>query len=75
MDQRPLPFVLDEGRTYDQKDVNEVWTQSGHSGLDKRQAIVQLTLFVDGIGRVRATVIFRGKGLQISAKEKRSYDG
>ena len=70
-DQRPLPFVLDKGRTYDQKGVNEVWTQSGQSGLDKRQATVQLTLFVGGIGRVRATVIFRGKGLQISAKKNK----
>ena len=46
MDQRPLPFVLDKGRTYDQKGVNEVWTQSSQSGLDKRQATVQLTLYV-----------------------------
>ena len=30
-----------------------------------------MTLFVDGIGRVRATVIFRGKGLQISAKKNK----
>ena len=46
MDQRPLPFALDKGRTYDQKGVNEVWTQSSQSGLDKRQATVQLTLYV-----------------------------
>ena len=34
--------MLDKGRTYDQKGVNEVWTQSGQSGLDKTQATVQL---------------------------------
>ena len=35
---------------------------------------VQLTVFADRVDRVRPTVIFRGKGLQISAKEKQSYD-
>ena len=35
---------------------------------------VQLTVFADGVDRFRPTVIFRGKGLRISAKEKQSYD-
>ena len=48
--------------------------QSGQSGLDKRQATIQLTVFVGGVDRVRPTVIFQGKGLRISAKEKQSYD-
>ena len=43
--------------------MKEAWTQSGQSRLDKRQAIVvQLTVFADGVERVRPTVIFRGKG-------------
>ena len=63
MDQAPLPFVLDDRKTYDKKGVKEAWTQSGQSRLDKRQAIVvQLTVFADGVERVRPTVIFRGKG-------------
>ena len=33
-----------------------------------------MTVFADGVDRVRPTVIFRGKGLRISAKEKQSYD-
>ena len=49
MDQTPLPFVLDDGKTYDKKGVKEVWVQSGQSGLDKRQANVQLTVFADGV--------------------------
>ena len=74
MYQTPLPFVLDDGKTYVKKSLKEVRTQSGQSGLDKRQATVQLTMFADGVDRVRPTVIFRGKGLQVSAKEKQSYD-
>ena len=74
MDETPLPFVLDDGKTYDKKGVKEVWVQSGQSGLDKRQATVQLTVFPDGVDRVRPTITFRGKGLRIRAKEKQSYD-
>ena len=54
MDHTPLPFVLDDGK----KGSKEVWAQSGQSGLDKRQATVQLTVFADGVDRVRPTVIF-----------------
>ena len=68
MDQTPLPFVLEDGKTYDKEGVKEVWTQSGQSSLDKRRATVQLKVFADGVDRVRLTVIFRGKGLRISAK-------
>ena len=61
-------------KTYDKKGVKEVLAQSGQSGLDKRQATVQLTVFADAVDRVTPTVIFRGKGLRISAKEKQSCD-
>ena len=74
MDHTPLLFVLDDGKIYDKEGVKEVWAQSGQSSLDKRQATVQLTVFVDGVDSVRPTVIFRGKGLRISAKEKQSHD-
>ena len=74
MDQTHLPFVLDDGKTYDKKGVKEFLAQTGQSGLEKRQATVQLTVFADGVDRVRSTVIFRDKRLRISAKEKQSYD-
>ena len=74
MAQTPLPFVLDDGKTYDKNCVREVWAQNGQPGLVKRQVTVQLTVFADRVDRVRLTVIFRDKGLQISAKEKQSYD-
>ena len=49
MDQTPLPFVLDDGTTYDAKGSKEICFTSGQSGLDKRQCTVQLTIFGDGI--------------------------
>ena len=74
MDQMCLPFLLDDGKTYDKKGVREVWAHSGESDLDKTQATVQLIVFTDRVDRVRPTVILRGKGLRISVKEKQSYD-
>ena len=63
MDQTPLPFVLDDGKTYDKKGGKEVWEQNGQSGLNKKQATLQLTVFADEVDRVRPTVIFQGKRL------------
>ena len=74
MDQTPLPFVLDDDRTYDITGAEEVWCSSGASGLDKRQCTVQLTVFGDGVSRVRPTLIFRGEGKRITPDERRSWD-
>ena len=54
--------------------MKAVWAQSGHSGLKKRQATMLLTVFADGVDRVRPTTIFTGKGISITKKEKESYD-
>ena len=74
MGQTPLPFVLDDGRSYDATGAKEVWCASASSGLDKRQCTVQLTIFANGVPRVRPTIIFRGKGKRISANEKSCWD-
>ena len=74
MDQTPLPFLLDYTRTYDIVGAKEIWVRSGHSGLDKRQCTVQLTVFDDGVCRLRPTLIFLGKGLRISKEEKSNWD-
>ena len=73
-DQTHLPFVLDNGRTCDAKCSEDVWFSSGKSGLDNRQSSIQLTVFADGIPRVRPTIIFRREGKHIKASEKGSWD-
>ena len=40
MDQTPLPFVLDDGKTYNDKGEKEIWCATAPSGLDKRQCTV-----------------------------------
>ena len=73
-DQTPLPFVLDDGKSFADKGSSKVWCVSGSSGLDKRQCSVQLTIFADGVPRVRPLVIFRGKGVRITRKEQEAWN-
>ena len=74
MDQTPLPFLLDDEKTYGDKGSSEVWCVSGSSGLDQWQCSVQLTIFADGVPRVCALVVFRGKCLRIIRKEQEAWD-
>ena len=74
VDQTPLPFTFTNGPTYESKGAKTVWVQGGSSGLDKRQCTVQLTLFADGVPRVKPLVIFRGTGKRITFTEKLRYD-
>ena len=74
MDQTPLPFVLNDGKTYDDTGATEIWCASAASGLDKLQCTVQLTAFADGVSRVRPLVIFRGLGKRIAKKESDAWD-
>ena len=71
VDQTPLPFTFSNGSTYESKGASTVWR---NSGLDKRQSTVQLTIFADGILRVKPLVIFRGTGKRITFQEKLKYD-
>ena len=70
MDQTPLSFVMDDGKTYNQTGLKKIWCTSGSSGLEKWQCTVQLTIFADGVSHIRPLVIFGGKGLHIRDEEK-----
>lgn len=77
MDQTPLPWEYLEGRTYEFKGNKTVWVRSRKSGWGKRQATIQLTIFADGVARVRPLIIFRGAEESSRAarkKEQIRYD-
>lgn len=74
VDQTPCSFDFLTGKTYNIQGEKTVWVKSTGSGLDKRQMTVQLTIFADGIARVKPLVVFRGKGLRITAAEKMLWD-
>ena len=74
MDQILIRFVLDDSTKYADKGSDEIWCATCASGLNKRQCTAQLTIFGDGVSRVRPLLLFRGKGLRMSKKEKKQWD-
>ena len=71
IDQTPLTFVLDDNKTCDKKEAEEVWITRDQSGLEKHQCTIQLTMFADG-KRLPPIIIFRGQVLRINAAEKKN---
>jgi len=61
LDEAPLPFEYLDGQTYADKGCHSVQVKASHSGWDKRQATVLLTVFGSGKPRVRHLIIFGGK--------------
>ena len=73
VDQTPLPFSFTGGPTYNDVGSKSVWVRAASSGLDKRQCTVQLTLFADGVSRVKPLVIFEGKVKRIPLADLARY--
>ena len=73
IDQVPLPFVIDQDKTYDITGTKQVWVSQPSTGLDKRQATLQLCIRAGGEQNVKPAIIFRGKG-NVSPAEKAMYD-
>ena len=69
----PLPFVIDDNRTYEMTGADKVWIASGQSGLEKFQCNIQLTIFANG-SALPPLLIFHGKWLQINPAEKKQWD-
>ena len=73
VDQVPLPFVIDQDKTYEVKGSEQVWLSQPSSGLDKRQATLQLCIRAEGKQSVKPAIVFHGKG-NVSTEEKAQYD-
>ena len=73
MDQVPLPFVINQGKTYDDKGSKQVWVSQPTSGLGKRQATLQLCIRASGKQSVKPAIVLRGKG-NVAMDEKSQYD-
>ena len=74
------PHLTQDGfllmHTYDIKGEKTIWMQASQSsGWDKRQGTIQLTIFADGVPRVKPLIFFRGKGVgQTILTEAQKYD-
>ncbi|XP_028404065.1 tigger transposable element-derived protein 2-like [Dendronephthya gigantea] len=73
IDQVPLAFVTGQETTYDTLGSKQVWVSQPSSGLDKRQATLQLCIRAEGEQNVKPAIVFRGKG-NLSIFEKEQYD-
>ena len=76
VDQVPLPFVVDNEITMDFTGTKRVWVKQMGSGLDKRQATLQLLIRGQG-EQPKPCLIFRGKpgrGSKARQEEVKLYD-
>ena len=73
VDQVPLPFINDQDKTYEIKGADQVWVSQPSSGLDKRQATLQLCIRATGSQTVKPAIVFRGKG-KVSPIELSRYN-
>lgn len=62
MDQTPLAFEFSGASTYETTGSTEVSVRTARGGWDKRQATLQVTVFADGIDRIKPLLMFHGKG-------------
>ena len=65
--------MIDQDKTYEIKGSEQVWVSQSSSGLDRRQATLQLCIRAEGQQNVKPAIVFRGKG-NASAEEKGQYD-
>ena len=73
VDQVPLPFVVDQGKTYAETGDKQIWISQPQSGLEKRQATLQLCIRGEGEQTIKPAIIFRGKG-NVSLQELSKHD-
>lgn len=61
MDQTPLAFEFQKGRTYASTGDRTVTLRTARGGWEKRQATLQVIVFADGVNRCKPLLIFKGK--------------
>ena len=66
-------FLLLLNRTHDFSGSKQIWVSQPGSGLDKRQATLQLCMRAEGRQTVKPAIVFRGKG-NVSTQKREKYD-
>lgn len=69
VDQVPLPFVIDQDKTYEMKGSEQLWISQPSSGLDKRQATLQLCIRAEG-QQTSSRVLYFGEKEMLVQKRK-----
>ena len=73
-DQVPLPFVVNQTTTYDERGKEVIKVKAGSDGLTKRQATMELSFAADRRPEEQPLpgIVFRGKG-KVKNAEKAAY--
>lgn len=75
LDQTPIEFDFLSGGTYDTVGAKTVSVKSHGSGLEKRQATVQLAIFGNAKNKIKPTIIFHGLGTKLmKSSERHTWD-
>ena len=74
VDQVPLPFVVEQDKTYKMLRKKQVWISQPGSDLNKSQATLQLYIRTEREQTMKPAIIFRGKGWNVSSEERVKYD-
>jgi hypothetical protein len=73
MDQTPLPFEFNEGKTYAKRGSKTVWVKEQRSGWNKRQATLQLCIHADGKPHTNPLIMFKGSEGLGDARRKAEF--
>ena len=73
--QVPVPFVNEQDKTYDKLGAKLVCVSQPSSGLDKRQATLELCIGAYGKQNMKPALIFRGKGHVATEKKEKYHKG
>lgn len=74
IDQMPLSFCFELSSTYEHKGAKTVQIKEpGDGSYSKRQATLMLFITPDNSAQPRPAIIFRGKGMRLTQKEKESW--
>jgi hypothetical protein len=73
MDQTPLPFEFNKGKTYAKTGSKTVWVKEQRSGWNKRQATLQICVHADGLPHTKPLLMFRGKEGLSDAQRKAEF--
>ena len=75
IDQVPLTLQDSTDRIYDTTGSEHIWMRASKQGDDKREATLQLCVRLDNDAvQPKPVIIFRGKGLRITEKERAECD-
>lgn len=61
--------MIDQDKTNEMKESEQVWVSQSSSGLDKRQATLQLCIRAEGLQNVEPGIVFQEKEMLLQKRK------